>query len=564
MTYKNILAISLCFLHSLFFVASAGAENDSALIAPAMDKGFLVAAIERETPTYVPTKEITGITVPHHLLAADLIARGFWAASGGQYGRVIILSPDHFRRLRSPFGVSRSPVSTVFGNVEADVKALDTLTASKVVTEIDLAHEHGIQALIPFVRYFFPSARIVPVIVSTEASTGDWAEMAELIGDLVDQDTLVVQSTDYSHYLPIAAAALRDQETLAVIAEGRPDKVLQLIPSEHMDSRGSQFIQMTLQRSIGTTSVVIANRSSREYGGGPNSTTSYIVTIYGRSDRDLSKITYPDQSVVYFGGDFLAGRYMAPLLTSPSVRRSIEQEVLAITEGKPLIINMEGVLLNEPVTNAPWNSHMMQLSAAEPILRSLNVIGAGLANNHSMDFGNEGYIGTIKSLTQVNIRPLLHGKMENFGIFQILPLLMFSPARTGGDWIASEDELAIACKLASGGPVIAFLHWGKEFTNETDDKERNYARRLSSCGISAIIGAHSHIASTSIDATSGQTQTVFSVGNFIFDQSAKWATSALVEVRIFDQGTLTLRLIKMANIFDLASETYALDNTRVP
>jgi len=42
---------------------------------------FLVA-IEMERLKQRPDLKATGIAVPHHLLAADLIARGFWAASG--------------------------------------------------------------------------------------------------------------------------------------------------------------------------------------------------------------------------------------------------------------------------------------------------------------------------------------------------------------------------------------------------------------------------------------------------------------------------------------------------
>ena len=41
---------------------------------------------------------ITGLTVPHHLLAADLIAGAFALAAGQDYRRIIILSPDHFGR----------------------------------------------------------------------------------------------------------------------------------------------------------------------------------------------------------------------------------------------------------------------------------------------------------------------------------------------------------------------------------------------------------------------------------------------------------------------------------
>ena len=49
---------------------------------------------------------VTGITVARHLVAVDLIARGFRCASGGSYERIILLSPDHFRRSRLPFATT--------------------------------------------------------------------------------------------------------------------------------------------------------------------------------------------------------------------------------------------------------------------------------------------------------------------------------------------------------------------------------------------------------------------------------------------------------------------------
>src|SRR5664280_886730 len=59
--------------------------------------------LTRNTP--LPYR-ITGLTVPHHLLAADLIADAFALASGQVYRRIIILSPDHFQRSSTPFAVA--------------------------------------------------------------------------------------------------------------------------------------------------------------------------------------------------------------------------------------------------------------------------------------------------------------------------------------------------------------------------------------------------------------------------------------------------------------------------
>src|SRR5438105_10992404 len=95
--------------------ASSAEDTDNRFLAPAQDREFIMRALERERATAAPQLAITGVTVPHHLLAADLIARGVLAASGGAYERVLILSPDHFRALKTPFGITTADLPTVFG-----------------------------------------------------------------------------------------------------------------------------------------------------------------------------------------------------------------------------------------------------------------------------------------------------------------------------------------------------------------------------------------------------------------------------------------------------------------
>src|SRR5688572_11415154 len=63
------------------------------------------------------TQRITGITVPHHLLAADLIAQAFRLASRGKYRRLVLISPDHFKRGKTPFSTTTRRFTTPLGAV---------------------------------------------------------------------------------------------------------------------------------------------------------------------------------------------------------------------------------------------------------------------------------------------------------------------------------------------------------------------------------------------------------------------------------------------------------------
>ena len=85
------------------------------------------------------------------------------------------------------------------------------------------------------------------------------------------------------------------------------------------------------------------------------------------------------------------------------------------------------------------------------------------------------------------------------------------------------------------------------------DEERRIADALSQCGVSLIVGNHSHQAADAIEPLrGGAVQTVYSLGNFIFDQTSPRGTGALLEVRTFKQGTIAARLIPIPNLFELS------------
>ena len=539
---------------ALLLVQPGASLGQDELLAPAQDIVRLNAVIAEQRPAFTPPQGVTGITVPHHLLAADLIARGFWAASAGDYDRIILLAPDHFRAVKGAFATTYEDLSTVFGAVQSDDASIARLLAAPEIFErLDtVADEHGLMAVAPFIAQFFPDAVVVPVLGSINATEADWRAAADALAPLLDGRTLIVQSTDFSHYRPLSEAIARDQETLAAIAAGDPLAIDALLQPSHLDSKASQFIQTALQSEVFRAHpVVVANRNSAEYGSNLQSTTSYVVTVFVADPAAGSVFDYPDQTRVFFAGDVLLGRFMLPALRDATSWNAIADTVLAQTQGAPLIVNLEGVLLNEAVTGVDFGAHVMVTEIAAPILTELNVAAAGLANNHANDLGETGLAESIRLLADIGITPLQHGRLNDLGAFRLIAL-NFLHGKFAGDLVAEPHALEFICGLAADPPLIAFVHWGGEYTARPGAKEQEIAERLVECGVSLIVGAHSHQASAAIQPLSGGTgQLVFSLGNFLFDQSAPRGSGALMELRIFQQGTFATRLLPIANLFDL-------------
>jgi poly-gamma-glutamate synthesis protein (capsule biosynthesis protein) len=491
------------------------------------------------------TAKITGLTVPHHLLAADLLAEAFARVSTQGYRRIIILSPDHFARSRTPFAVAWRDFETCLGLLQVDQAAVQRLLENREVSISNLfSHEHGVQALLPFVAYYFPKAQVVALVLRISATPAQWDSLAQSLAPLLDSRTLLVQSTDFSHYLPLAAARRKDQETLRVLSVGDAEGVKDLSEPGHLDSRAAQYLQLRLQKEIfQARPTVIANRNSQEYTHEAlNKTTSYIVQLYSQEPLPVE-----GSDTWFFAGDTFFGRYMAKVLATRERREALVQEILKITRGARLIVNLEGVLQKK----CPLETHPFKLCMEDRvtlgILRRLNTRVVSLANNHSGDYGDDAYREMKRLLTCHGIKVLENRSIMNLGRFR---LAAFTDVDNRQQPIAprlSEKDLECLHRVNPGKPLFALVHWGQEFASTPAPREQLVAARLADKGVELIIGSHSHRASP-LTGTKYFCQ-VFSLGNFIFDQRRPEVSGALLEVTFFPMGTYFLRLHPMGNLY---------------
>src|SRR5690606_4733821 len=97
------------------------------------------------------------------------------------------------------FATTTRGFDTVFGPVDADPEAGALLARHADMMEDSclFSEEHGVVALLPFLRHYFPQAKIVPVSMSAKAKRADWDRLAEALKPIIDNDTLVVESTDF-------------------------------------------------------------------------------------------------------------------------------------------------------------------------------------------------------------------------------------------------------------------------------------------------------------------------------------------------------------------------------
>lgn len=503
------------------------------------------SAIGLTKSTPLPQR-ITGLTVPHHLLAADLIAGAFALASGQVYRRIIILSPDHFQRSSTPFAIAIRNFQTVMGEVAIDAAAVARLRENPLVSASNLfSHEHGVRALLPFVAHYFPRALVVAVALHRDSQPSQWDSLAQTLAPLLTSDTLVLQSTDFSHYLPWQKARQYDQETLRVLSLGDPAGVAGLKQPQHLDSRGAQYLQLRLQKQVYQAKpVVVASRNSQEYSAQPlDSTTSYLVQVYSPENLPVQGVQR-----FFFAGDTFFGRYLAGKLARGTWREGLVKRVRQLTGGAPLIVNLEGVMKAECPSDPGPLKLCMAAAPALDTLRDLNVAAVSLANNHTHDFGESSYRTMQRLLADAGTIILENGAVKDMGPFHLAAATDLDNRQEPLRALLTDADLRRFAAMPPDKPRFAFLHWGQEYTGAPGPREQALAARLKAGGVELVIGSHPHRAGA---LTGDQWHCLaYSLGNFIFDQRRPEVSGALLEVMFFPQGTYFLRLHPLGNLYE--------------
>ncbi len=430
--------------------------------------------------------------------------------------------------------------------VNTDRAAVRKLLRNPFVSQSELfSHEHGVQALLPFIAHYFPHSRVVPVAIRIDSKPEEWDSFAASLAPILGSDTLVVQSTDFSHFLTHAEARNRDQETLRVLSSGDPELVISLDQPEHLDSRAAQYLQMRLQRDVfRARPTVTANRNSQEYFSKPIvKTTSYIVQIYS---PERLQVEAADQFV--FAGDAFFGRYMGKLLSDCNRRRELVKDVLRTTAGRKLIVNLEGVVANGcPDKLGPYDL-CMEAALSIPILKELNVVAVSLANNHTGDMGHDPYVEMKRLLTDSGITVLESRSVKDFGWFRLAALSDVDNAEPEKYAILRKPHLDVLETRPHDKPIFAFVHWGREYSAQPGPREVSLATALQKRGVELIIGSHSHRAGK-LQCRPGNCD-IFSLGNFIFDQLGEKVSGKMLEVLFFPQGTYFLRAVEIENLYE--------------
>ena len=193
-----------------------------------------------QSKPYDVENEIWCGVVPHHLVAGKLIANFFKAASENRKNEidtVVIIAPIHEpknNRICTTLSDWKAPTGTLSTDKNLSEKFVTKLNA--VVDNEMLQSDHSASGLIPFVKYYFPSASVACLLVSRTADADTPERVSELLAEFSkEKNCLFVFSVDFSHYLNPDEATKHDDETLKAVT-GNDLEGISKMGNNNMDS----------------------------------------------------------------------------------------------------------------------------------------------------------------------------------------------------------------------------------------------------------------------------------------------------------------------------------------
>jgi AmmeMemoRadiSam system protein B len=146
------------------------------------------------------------------------------SGSANRINRVVLLGPAHRLPFRGLAFSLADRFETPLGEVAVDHAALGAINDLPQVRQLDAAFdgEHCLEVQLPFLQVLLTDFRLVPLLVGT----ANGAEVAEVLERLWGgPETLIVISSDLSHYLDYATARETDRRTAEAICSLQADAI---------------------------------------------------------------------------------------------------------------------------------------------------------------------------------------------------------------------------------------------------------------------------------------------------------------------------------------------------
>jgi len=225
---------------------------------------------------------IMGAIAPHDIPTTIPLLAEFYTKlkNARDVKTFVILAPDHINAGRANITVSKANFIMPFGVLRPNLAMIEKLESYGflVQDELPFDREHAIDSQLLLISKLFPNAQIVPLIFRSSITNEEVRAFGKTLANIIDENTFIVSSVDFSHYLSEKQA--RPIDYLSANVLGAIDsKSTGLIKA---DSKQALVALMSFLETKGANHYAgLQVFNTRDFNNNNDYTTGYVTGFWG-------------------------------------------------------------------------------------------------------------------------------------------------------------------------------------------------------------------------------------------------------------------------------------------
>jgi AmmeMemoRadiSam system protein B len=178
-------------------------------------------------------EEIRGLILPHagYIFSGWVTAYGFKAIQGQEIKRVVLIGPSHHHFLSEAVIDGHESWQTPLGQVDLDTQLRETLIKESSLFKIDSQphqSEHWLEVMIPFLQVVLKNFQMLPILVN-QLTDENLIDLSRSLSKYLDEQTLIIASSDMSHYPSYEQANYADKKVIEAVLTGQINELREAI-----------------------------------------------------------------------------------------------------------------------------------------------------------------------------------------------------------------------------------------------------------------------------------------------------------------------------------------------
>jgi len=273
-------------------VASQFYEGSAEALRAQLSGCFLHKLGPQKTPKINLTthpRDIVGLICPHagYLYSGPVAASAFYElAIDGKPDTVVLLGPNHTGYGSALSIMREGSWQTPLGNVEIDSALADAILQETNILDVDeLAHrfEHSLEVQLPFLQYLYGSAfKIVPISFLMQDYDSAVEVGRALVEALDATNSVVIASSDMTHYEPAKAAEAKDHEALEQVTALNAKGFYETVENQNITACGYAPITALITYAVGVNAKaeLLSYHNSGDITGDHSSVVGYAAVSF--------------------------------------------------------------------------------------------------------------------------------------------------------------------------------------------------------------------------------------------------------------------------------------------